>query len=183
MDFPIRNLRAKPLQLKVLDNRWFLQSVSNKSASAWLGLTHRSACPGSVDWEPAWPARFPVSLWRCACTGPGGWMEAWWRTWGRRPRSSHTESVGGSGSQTPSDPAEEERHRKLNVISTIKILGRFCCTLMVLTVLMFTLMTGMRERQDDAGSGLSALIFTLHKEEKKITLTAVKQRCISKSGP
>lgn len=48
----------------------------------------------------------------------------------------------------------------------------FCYTLTVLTVLMFTLMTGMRERQDDAGSGLSALIFTLHKEEQRISLTA-----------
>lgn len=41
--------------------------------------------------------------------------------------------------------------------------------LLILTVLMLTLMTGMRERQDDAGSGLSALIFTLHREGQTVS--------------
>ena len=36
----------------------------------------------------------------------------------------------------------------------------------VLTVLMLTLMTGMRERQDDVGSWLSALMFTLYGDHR-----------------
>lgn len=36
----------------------------------------------------------------------------------------------------------------------------------VLTVLMLTLMTGMRERHDDEGSGLSALMFTLKEDHE-----------------
>lgn len=38
---------------------------------------------------------------------------------------------------------------------------------------MFTLMTGMRERQDDDGSGLSALMFTLKEGQKTVQFDAV----------
>lgn len=76
----------------------------------WLELTRHSACPGSEDWEPAWPAHSPVSLWQCACTGPSGWREVWWHTSGRHPQSSCTESVEGSGSQMLSGPTRQQTH-------------------------------------------------------------------------
>lgn len=139
----------------------------------WKELTHHSACQGNVDWEPAWHAHSPASLWRCACTGPGGWMEAWWRTSGRHPQNSHTEFGGGSGSQMPDGPAVEQTHNNRTRPkhepwpNSTQLLFKIC---EVLTVLMLTLMTGMRERQDDVGSGLSALMFTLKKGPQDIQL-------------
>lgn len=155
-----------------------------------------------MDWEPAWHARSPGSLSQCACTGPGGWMGAWWRMLGRRPQSSHTEFEGGSGSQKPNDPTGEETHKRWRndaytlqrcsfpfIITCFSKQGssalflnwnllpfldprpnpiNFCWICEVLTVLMLTLMTGMRERQDDVGSGLSALMFTLHGDQRHL---------------
>lgn len=45
----------------------------------------------------------------------------------------------------------------------------------VLTVLMLTLMTGMSERHEDAGSGLSALMFTLYHNQRTLSYFSIKR--------
>lgn len=44
---------------------------------------------------------------------------------------------------------------------------------------MLTLMTGMRERQDDEGSALSAFIFTLKTKSEDITVNMLHYICSS----
>lgn len=141
------------------------------------GLTRHSVTPGSVDWEPAWHGRSPASLWQCACTGPGGWREAWWRTSRKHPQSSCTRFEGGNGSQKPDDPASKVKECSETLQETAEIslflprapTLRICG---VLTVLILTLMTGISERHDDEGSGLSAFMFTLRKISEDVTVNS-----------
>ena len=126
-------------------------------------------------------------------------MEVWWRTSGRHLQSGHKVSGGGSDSQMPNVPLRRaKRHEKRSkakmpvclffalfstvIVSLVKQkkknkkkmllhpLEHNLCGLLRLTVLMLTLMTGIRERQDDVGSGLSALMFTLEKKQRTLRL-------------
>lgn len=142
-------------------------------------LTHRSACPSSVDWEPAWHGHFQASLWQCAWIGRGGWMEAWWRKSKKHLQSSHTGSGVDGDCQMPNVPTKGGGGRMENRIFILLcslflphsndqwpngfiVEARDAFTVcVVLTVLMLSLMTGIRERHDELGSGLSALMFTL----------------------
>lgn len=96
-------------------------------------------------------------------------MVAWWRMSRRHPQSSRTRFEGGDGFQMPDDPARQQRkiEKAGTLLAFFKALWKICadCHISkILTVLILTLMTGMRERQEDEGSGLSAFMFTLENQ-------------------